>query len=109
MLPRVRHFAESASMAVRQKHGVVAETLIAARGPHEGAVHRSLECFNVSVGPSETQRADELSLALGRCVRAAFAQSVFHRLHGAPEVFFGTRPACRVDAWLAAERVDGQS
>src|SRR5262249_58737370 len=42
-------------------------------------------------------------------VRAAFAQSVFHRLHGAPEVFFGTGPGCRVDAWLAAERVDGQS
>src|SRR5262245_53346781 len=109
MLLRVRHFAESASMAVRQKHGLVAKTLIAPRGPHEDAVHRSLEPFHVSVGPSQTQRAEELSLALARRVRAALVQSVFHRLHGAPEVLFGTRPARRVYAWLAAERVDGQS
>src|SRR5262249_48906405 len=57
----------------------------------------------------QTQRAEELSLALARRVRAALVQSVFHRLHGAPEVLFGTRPARRVDTWLAAERVDGQS
>src|SRR5258706_10195028 len=109
MLLHVRHFAESASMAVRQKHGVIAEPLIAAWGPDEGAVHRSVELFDVSVGPSEAKRADRLGVALARRMDAALSQFVFHRLHGAPEVLFGTRPARLVDAWLASEGIDVQS
>src|SRR5205823_14499383 len=109
MLLRVRHFTESASMAVRQKQGVVAETLIAARRPHKSAVHRSVEPFNVCVGPSETKRAAELRLALVRRLRAALAQSHCHSLHSAPEVLFRPRSARRVTTALTAKRIDGQS
>src|SRR5262249_62093706 len=81
----------------------------AARGTTVAPAHSSRAPLHACVGPGQTKRQKELSLALTRRVRAALVQSLFHRLHGAPEVLFGTRPARRVDAWLAAERVDGQS
>src|SRR5262245_3105971 len=107
MLLRIRHLAEGQRVAIRQKHRVVPETLVAAWRPDKGAVHRSVEFFKVSVGPGEAERANELRLALAARVRAALAQLVFHRLHGTPEVLFGTRPARRVDTGLATECIDG--
>src|SRR4029450_6740392 len=108
MLLRIPHLAEGQRVAIRQKHGIVSETLVAAWRPDKSAVHRGVEFFKVSVGPGEAERANELSVALATRVRAALAQLVFHRLHGTPEVLFGTRPARRVDTGRATERIDGE-
>ena len=104
----VRHLAEGAGVAAGQEHGIVAETFLAARRPDEDAVDLGLEFLDVSVGPGEAQRADELRLASAARKRAALAQLVFHRLHGAAEVLVGPRPARRIDAGITIERIDGQ-
>jgi hypothetical protein len=38
-------------MAVRQKHGIITEPLIAARRPEEAAIDDCLEFFRMSIGP----------------------------------------------------------
>src|SRR5207245_2661756 len=104
----VRHLAEGAGMAGGQKHRIVAETLLAARRPDERAVDGALEFLDVFVGPGEAERADEMRRALAARTRAALAQLVFHDLHGPPKVFLRARPARRIDAGIAAERIDRQ-
>src|SRR5262249_57449779 len=108
MFLHVRHLAKGAGVAAGQEHGIVAETPLAARRPDERAGDLALEFLDVSVGPGEAKRADEMRLALTALPRAALAQLVFHRLHGAPEVLFGTRPARRINAGIAVECINRQ-
>src|SRR5919198_4476651 len=107
MLLYVRHLAECKRVPVRQKHRIVAEAVLAARGPDQSALDHSVELLHVAIGPGEAERAHELRLAFAGRVRAALAQPAFDRLHGSLKVLGRTRPAGRVNTGFAAERIDG--
>ena len=103
------HFAESAVVAVGQKHRIVAKTLIAARRPNQNAVDAGLEFLGMAVRPGDAERRDEMRLAALRGRGAAVAQFFFDRLHGAAKIPLGSGPARGVNSGLAAERVDDQA
>src|SRR5262245_31332856 len=108
MLLLARHLAEGAAVAVGQEHRVVTEAPLAARRPDEGAVDPCLERLDVSVRPGDAERGNEMRLAPFRHQCPARAQLVLYRLHGVPKILVRTRPACRIDAGIAVERVDGK-
>src|ERR1700739_2365793 len=87
------HFAERARVAVGQEHRIVAKSLVAARRPDQRAGNAALEVFDMAVRPGHAQRRDELGVALLRRERAAFAQLLFDRLHGAGEILVRSGPA----------------
>ena len=101
--------AEAVVHAVRDEHRVVAEALVAARGPHQLAVNLALEAFDRAVGPGQRQRAHEMRVAAGVGARGLdLGPDLFHP---APEVavaelVFG--PARGEDAGLAVECVDAE-
>src|ERR1700730_12386127 len=53
------HFAEGAVESIGEKDRVVAETLIAARRPHDSAIDAAFERRGLPVGPGEAQGGDE--------------------------------------------------
>src|SRR5579884_3420489 len=65
-----RNLAESAPIAARLEHRVVAEAPVAARRPHQRAEDAAFEDLLVPVRPGETQRRDEMRLALRGFARA---------------------------------------
>src|SRR5262245_61529977 len=109
MLLYVRHLAKGKRVSIGQKHRIVAEAVLAARGPDQGAVHGGVEVLHMAIGPGEAERAHELRLALAGRMRAALAQPPFYRLHGSLKVLVRARPARRVNTRLTAERIDGES
>src|SRR5947209_1664434 len=93
MLFVARHLAECPCMAIRQKHGIIPEPLIAARRPEEGAIDACLEFFRMPVRPRHAERRNEMRPALSGCQRAALAQFFFHHFHCAAEILFLSGPA----------------
>src|SRR5450755_2584398 len=53
------HLAEGAVEPIGEKDRIVAETLIAARRPHDPAIDPALECRDLTVRPREAQSGDE--------------------------------------------------
>src|SRR5471032_1238556 len=53
------HLAEGAVEPIGEKDRIVAETLIAARRPHDSAIDPALECRDLTVRPREAQSGDE--------------------------------------------------
>ena len=100
------HLAKSASMAVGPEDGIVAETRRAPWREHEIAVDPALERLGPAVRPGERQRADEMRPPrLWRARRQKLALDAGHR---GGEVLGAARPARRIDARGAAERLDAK-
>src|SRR4051812_3462287 len=61
---RVRlHLAEGLLMPCRHEDRIVAEAVLAARRPDEGAVDAAFEPFAMAVGPAQGEGADEMGVA----------------------------------------------
>src|SRR6516165_9725181 len=54
MLFFTRQLAERSVQAIRQKHWIVSETLLAARRPYETSGHISRKLFEMTIRPSDT-------------------------------------------------------
>ena len=67
VLRRRLHLAEGQRSAARQEHRVVAETTLAARGPHRLAIDPADKRLGVPVRPGEAQRRDEPRTPVRRC------------------------------------------
>ena len=103
------HLPEGALKAVGLEQRIVAEALLAARRPHRDAVDAALEFFHVAVRPGETERGDEMAAPLFGRFRAALDQQRLDFVHGETEILVGSGPARRMNAGLAAERIDHQA
>src|SRR6266446_5234363 len=104
-----RHLTEGSCKAVGLEHGVVAEAIGAARRPNQGAVDSCLEFFHVAIRPGHAQRRDEMGAAIVRLESVALAQHAFDFLHGVAKILFRARPARRMDAGRAVERLDREA
>src|SRR5579863_1455939 len=103
------HFAEGSCVAVRQKHRIVAETLVAAWWPNDRAVDAAFEFLRVPVWPRNTKRGNKMCLALRRCGGAECVEFLFDDFHGAVEILVGAGPARGINAGLATECIDRQA
>jgi len=54
MFLNVRHFAKGKHVAIRQKHWIVSETLLAARRPYETSADIRRKLFEMTIRPSNT-------------------------------------------------------
>src|SRR3954464_8142345 len=103
------HLAERKSESIGKKHRIVAEALTPARRPDERAVHAPLEFLHMAVRPRDGEHGDEMSLAFLRREAIALAQAGLDLLHRLAKVLRLARPARRIDAGCAIERIDYQS
>jgi hypothetical protein len=69
VLLRRHHLTEGQRAAAGQKHGVVAEAVIAARRPNQRAAHPPLETLAMAIGPGQRQRRDEFGRTVGRVAK----------------------------------------
>src|SRR5262249_28980455 len=104
-----RHLAEGAWVPVRQKHRIVAETLVAAWRPYQHTVDAALEGLNMTVRPGDAERRDEVRGTRRGRRRAEALQLLLDVAHGAAEILVGAGPARRMDARRAAERIDHEA
>src|ERR1700719_3175410 len=93
-----RHLPESEIIAIRKKHRVVAEALVAARRPDQRTIHTTFELLNVAVRPCNAQRRYEIRTTglWGYCT--ASMQLLVDSPHGSLEILVRTCPTSRVDA-----------
>ncbi len=95
------HLAECAGMAVGAEDGVVAESLVAARGKDQVTVDAALEGFKPSVRPGEGEHADEPGPPWRS--RAERHELALDSRHGGDEIFRLPRPARGIDSRRAAQ------
>src|SRR5579872_1020417 len=103
------HLAKSASMSVGQKHRIIAEAGFPARRPYQCAVNARLDFFDVTVGPGDAKRGNEMRFALRRFPRAALGQEPLDPAHRGVEIFGRSGPARRIDAGRAVKRFDDEA
>ena len=103
------HLAEGARVSVGQERRIVAEAGGAARRPHQRAVDARLDLLEMTVGPGDAQRRDEMRLALVRRRRAALLQQAFDPRHRRGEILGRASPARRIDSGRAVERIDHEA
>src|SRR6201985_541596 len=101
MLFDAGHFAKGARMSVRHERRVVAEARSAAWWPHQRAVGACFDFFEMTVGPGNAERGDEMGLALGGRGCTACLQQALDSRHRAGEVLVGSGPARRIDSGRA--------
>ena len=82
---------------------------VAARRPYGDTVDVTFEFFRVTVGPCEAERSNKVTAALLRRLSAFLDQLRLNLVHRETEIFIRSGPARRVDAWIAAERIDGKT
>src|SRR5690606_26095146 len=102
---RRRHLAEGHDVAIGLEYGIVAEAVLSARRPDDGAVGLALEALAMAVGRAQRQGADEMTASLLRLARAGIGQLAIEPFHGKAEIAGDAGPACGVDPRLAIQRV----
>src|SRR5436190_983858 len=100
------HLAKCTRVSIRQEHGIVAETLLASRGPYQRAGDAGVEFLHMPVGPCEAECRHEMRSARRRRMCSSFAHFLFDQLHGAREVPVLAGPASGKDAGGSTERVN---
>src|SRR5690606_21048046 len=103
------HLAEATLISVRQEHRIVAEAIVAARRPYQPALDLAAIFLRAAIGKGEAEDGDEARLAPLRRNRAGLLQSVLDEAHGGSKILAGARPARRIDARIAIERIDGEA
>src|SRR3984893_11568671 len=93
-----RHLPESEIIAIRKKHWVVAEALVAARWPDQRAIHTAFELLNVAVRPCNAQRGHELGTARLWIYGSAGMRLLGDPPHGSLEILVRACPTSRMDA-----------
>src|SRR5207342_624998 len=58
------HFAEGAGVSIRQERGIVTEAGGATRWPDQGSVGARLDFLDMSIGPGDAKRGNEMRLSL---------------------------------------------
>ena len=104
-----RHFAKGSLLAVGQKHRIITKAEGAARWRYQRAGNARLEWLGVAIRPGQAQSRDKMRPAAFWRGRAAVAQLLFDRCHGAVKVAIRAGPARRVNPGRAVERLDNQS
>src|SRR5690242_2034963 len=103
------HLAKGAVQAVRQKHGIVAETLVAAWRPYRDTIDTAFEILDVTVRPGEAQRGDKMRAPPRRLLGAEREHQIVDAGHRAGKIFVRSRPARRMDAGFAVKRIDAEA
>src|SRR3954471_4083505 len=80
------HFPERARVSIGHEHWIVTETSGAARWPNQGAIGARLDFLSMAIGPGDTQRGNEMRLALRRLGRAALREQAFDPRHRCVEI-----------------------
>src|ERR1700722_1836574 len=68
------HFAEGATMSIRQEHRIVTEARGAARRPHQRPIGARFDFLDMTVGPGDAERGYEMRASLRSLRRAALLQ-----------------------------------
>src|SRR3990170_3840103 len=76
------HFAKRLLLAVGDEHGIIAETVAAARRPNDMTVNFALEELGFPVRPGKTQQRDEVGAQRAALPGLPVNQLVVHALHG---------------------------
>src|SRR5215471_8542879 len=103
------HLAEGAVVTIGHEHGIVAETGGTARWPDQGAVGARLDFLDVTVGPGDAERGDEMCTALVGRPCAALLQQAFDPGHRRVKILVWSSPARRKYPGRATEAIDHQS
>ena len=106
-----RHLAEGDVETLRHEHRIEPVPLLAARRPDNGALDLSDIELIAPIGMGKAERGVERTVPLGRALGAGGLQRIFDPAHADPEVAAvgRFRPVCRVDARIAAQRIDGKA
>src|SRR6478609_441443 len=97
------HLAKGPRVPVGQERRIIAETGGAARRPDQSSVDARLDLFEVTVGPGDAQRGNEMRAASPGRSGAAFLQQALYPAHRRHEVLALSGPARRVNAGCAIQ------
>ena len=109
MLLDTGHLPERARVSIGQEHRIVTETGRASRRPNQRAIGARLDFLAMAVRPGDTERRDEMRLAMRRLRCAALGEQAFDPRHRHIEILGRPRPPRREYARSAIESVDNQS
>ena len=104
-----RHLGEGTVMAVGPEDRVIAESVVAAQRPHQGAGDATLEYLAVTVGPAERQCGHELGATRPAVVGSQRLEFVMNTSHGGGEIARRAGPAGRTYPRRTVERRDRET